>query len=147
MNPSALHLIAHPEEAGLAILLDGHDLLIRVIHGPSPATTRSWSIYRPRTAMPLLLVRLHWDPQGDKVVHRLANLPREQTEMLLKEAPALPLPFNPHGGMGLDGESWTIECGDHFHNARFQWSFNPPQPWQPFATWVATLVTRIDAAF
>lgn len=152
------HWLNHPEEAGLAILLDGHDPVLRIVHAPRGVDLRSWSIYRPRQPGPLMLVRLHWDADRDTraaeldisaptVVHRVAYLQRELFERELAAAPPVPLPFNPRDGMVLDGEKWTVECGDHYHRARFSWSLNPPVPWQPFAAWMKSLVSRLEASF
>jgi hypothetical protein len=152
------HWLNHPEEAGLAILLDGHDLVIRIVHAPRGVDLRSWSIYRPRKPGPLMLVRLHWDSDRDSraavldiesptVVHRVAYLQREPFERELAAAPPVPLPFNPREGMILDGEIWAVECGDYYHHGRLSWSVDPPVPWQPFAAWMKALLNRLEASF
>jgi hypothetical protein len=43
-----VHLLTHPEEAGLSLLLREHRLSLRVVHSPAFAAHHSWSLFAPR---------------------------------------------------------------------------------------------------
>jgi hypothetical protein len=176
LEAQAFRLLEQAEELEPRMARQSRTLMLRLWHYPSFDAHRSWTVvtsHRTGAPPPYLLVReVTWDRLGDSrrltdpleglkhgfhsrpsLAVRDAEIAPASLDSFLRTAPLLSFPIIGIGGpVGLDGESFGIECGDLFQKVRLEWWGNGPPEWRAFTAWAQEIrdflarCCRVEAA-
>lgn len=144
----AVEALEHPETYPGLPNRDAGQIRLRLCHFPHLEWYWTWTVFKQKENINLR--RIVWTKTNIIPELTLYASEVEISENIyskfMKELGSIKIPpFVPTSIIGLDGETFHVESGDHHCSSKLQWWCDAPPGWEKLENWFHTTVTYFES--